>query len=53
MKFEIPAFFKLSYPSVTSYGEPLATWLVVWTFSQVVSMSALQAQVHRFDPHCG
>ncbi len=43
----------LSYPSVTSYGEPLATWLAVWTFSQVVSMSALQAQGRGFDPHCG
>ncbi len=26
---------------VISYGEPLATWLLVQTFSQVVNMSAL------------
>ncbi len=25
---------------LNSWGEPLATWLVVWTFSHVVSMSA-------------
>ncbi len=30
-----------SYPPVTSYGKPLATWLLVQTFSQVVSMSTL------------
>ncbi len=35
------------------YGEPLATWLKVQTFSQVVSISALQTQGHRFDPHRG
>ncbi len=33
----------------TSCGEPLATWLAVWTFSQVVSMSALQVQSNGFD----
>ncbi len=33
-------------------GEPLATWLAVQTFSQEVSMSALQAQGRGFDPHC-
>ncbi len=38
---------------VTSYGEPLATWLEVQTFGQVVSMSALQTQGHGFDSHCG
>ncbi len=43
----------LSYPPVTLYGEPLATWLAARTFSQVVSMSALQAQGCGFDPHCG
>ncbi len=41
------------YLPVTTYVEPLATWVAVWTFIQVVSMSALQAQDHGFDPHCG
>ncbi len=45
-------FRLLSYPPVTSYGAPLATWLVVREFSQVVSMSALQAQGHGFIPNC-
>ncbi len=45
--------YVLSYPSVISYGEPLATWLAVWPFCQVISMSALQAQGCGFDPHCG
>ncbi len=40
----------LSYLLVTSDGEPLDTWLAVQTFSQVVSMSALQAQGHRVNP---
>ncbi len=38
---------------VTSYGEPLVTWLVVQTYSEVVSMSTLQAQGHGFYPLCG
>ncbi len=43
----------LSYPSVTSYGQPLAIYLAVHTFSQVGNMPALQAQGRRFDLHCG
>ncbi len=42
-----------SYLAVTSYGEPPATGLAVQTFSQVVSMSTLQAQGRGFNPHSG
>ncbi len=37
----------------TSWGEPLATWLAVWMFSQVVSTAASQMQGHGFDPYFG
>ncbi len=41
----------LLYLAVTSYGEPLATWLAVRTFSQVVSISALQTQGRYVHPY--
>ncbi len=40
-------------PPVTSLGEPLTTWLVAWTFSQVVSMSPSQLHGHGFNPYFG
>ncbi len=43
-------FTQVSHPPVISYGEQLATWLAVWTFSQVVSISALQAQGRESIP---
>ncbi len=39
----------LSYPPTIS----LDTWLAVWTFSQMVSISASQLQDRGVDLHCG